>query len=106
MTHMPMQQFFHPRMMYQMPAQAHIPTHVAPSAAVVASAPVAASRPTPAAAVVVQAPAAAVVVQAPAAAAASQKADDQQPPFPAPSGKYWEQFNGEWMIKLIPTSSK
>ena len=86
MTHMPMQQFFQPGMMYQMPAQAHIPTQIAPT-----------SRPIPAAA---------IVAPAPAAATASQKADDQQPPFPAPSGKYWEQFKGEWVIKLIPTSSK
>lgn len=41
-----------------------------------------------------------------AAAAVSQKADDQQPPFPAPSGKYWEQFKGGWVLKLNSTASK
>lgn len=98
MTHVPMQQFFHPGMMYQMPTQAHIPTQVAPSAAVVAPAPVVASRPAPAAAASRPAPA--------AAAAVSQKADDQQPPFPAPSGKYWEQIKGGWVLKLNSTASK
>jgi hypothetical protein len=76
----------------------------APAAAAAASrpapAPVVASRPAPAP-VVASRPAPAA-----AAAAVSQKADDQQPPFPAPSGKYWEQFKGGWVLKLNSTASK
>ena len=50
------------------------------------------------------APATAAPAATAATVAAHQKATDQQPPFQAPAGKYWEQTEkGGWALKIIPS---